>query len=1173
MEMKKIVFACLASLMCIVSSYANNVKIVGDIKVTTAQLSGNIASFDFTVTWENSWRDDFNHDAVYVFLKYKLDEEGENWNHLFLANEMELEGQDGETFDYEFLNPTGAANKNVGLIIRRKKSGYGASSVKVKAKWDITSNPARTLVSNNFDQGKVFMSAMAIEMVYVPQMPFHIGDSQLSSPKDSLRFRHYYRPIPEKWDAVSDEYDISVKDGKTVVNYLPEYAANHMNDMDRTNTTNAWKGTAEADQYWRIDFGMKNGKETGEKKTIRYFAIESVTGGVPANWELRGKNDLGSSGTLLYPAKEGDTPVAWVTASPRVYPATQAIKIEKPESFRYYEIRITDLGGIKAPIIKTIAMTETDLEKDYDHSVLIQDKGLTMTNALGADINQFYTDDGDVTGNVKLNANYPNGFSGFYAMKYEISQEQYVSFLNKLNLAQQNIRTVGEKLVTMKVGQYVFGSDATNPPHRNGIILAARNGITEPVVFANNLNPEDGEYAQSTDGQTVACNYLTPMDMLAYADWTGLRPLSELEYEKMSRQPYPATPLRGFYAWGTTECTFPDDANAIEHAGEVSESISSGNANGGNVLGGPVRCGAFAKGATSQQESGSSFWGIADLSGNLAEIYYNLNEQGRVFSGLPRANHGNGTLLNTTGDSDVAATIWPINGNAFALRGGSFKSESKELQVADRSLSKGRYETGRPNVRHEDVTFRLGCSLEQTTFNSVLTLQNGLQVAEADAADTICSGEDYLIRGDIPDDIEGAYSIIWLYSHSASGPWFQMKGEHGRDLRLKNLRNIHTVENNFMTYCYKRCIYSSQGYSFSKAAIIKIINTEVELSPRDVTVDIVNTSSAITIRSKLPMTVQWQFKGQALKDLSLTVREGKEWQHTPVYNDFTYSGIVNSGRQPLVLYRYFYDGFCAGRDTIWANVRSNDANIAKSDEVICGNPFRDAREGESGNIYNTVAIGTQCWMADNLNYASSGSKCYQDNDNNCRMYGRLYNWNQAKSACPAGWKLPTDDEWTTIANASGTRGTDIKRNDWDNGTNKTGFSALPGGGMFYSYSGSRSTYAGINSRNGFADLASRGWWWTLSSATRFWNTSYTYGYATMPYYVMLDANGFNKNTVVAYGYNNYGYMTSIFSSSDYRHLASSDNDNRTAQNNMAGNFYFSVRCVRTKALQPDEITK
>ncbi len=177
MEMKKIVFACLASLMCIVSSYANNVKIVGDIKVTTAQLSGNIASFDFTVTWENSWRDDFNHDAVYVFLKYKLDEEGENWNHLFLANEMELEGQDGETFDYEFLNPTGAANKNVGLIIRRKKSGYGASSVKVKAKWDITSNPARTLVSNNFDQGKVFMSAMAIEMVYVPQMPFYIGDS------------------------------------------------------------------------------------------------------------------------------------------------------------------------------------------------------------------------------------------------------------------------------------------------------------------------------------------------------------------------------------------------------------------------------------------------------------------------------------------------------------------------------------------------------------------------------------------------------------------------------------------------------------------------------------------------------------------------------------------------------------------------------------------------------------------------------------------------------------------------------------------------------------------------------------------------------------------------------------------------------------------------------------
>ena len=537
-----------------------------------------------------------------------------------------------------------------------------------------------------------------------------------------------------------------------------------------------------------------------------------------------------------------------------------------------------------------------------------------------------------------------------------------------------------------------------------------------------------------------------------------------------------------------------------------------------------------------------------------------------MFSGLPRANHGNGTLLNTTGDSDVAANIWPINGNAFALRGGSFKSESKELQVADRSLSKGRYETGRPNVRHEDVTFRLGCSLEQTTFNSVLTLQNGLQVAEADAADTICSGEDYLIRGDIPDDIEGAYSIIWLYSHSASGPWFQMKGEHGRDLRLKNLRNIHTVENNFMTYCYKRCIYSSQGYSFSKAAIIKIINTEVELSPRDVTVDIVNTSSAITIRSKLPMTVQWQFKGQALKDLSLTVREGKEWQHTPVYNDFTYSGIVNSGRQPLVLYRYFYDGFCAGRDTIWANVRSNDANIAKSDEVICGNPFRDAREGESGNIYNTVAIGTQCWMADNLNYASSGSKCYQDNDNNCRMYGRLYSWNQANSACPAGWKLPTDDEWTTIANAAGTRATDIKRHDWDEGSNKTGFSALPGGGMFYAYSVGTSTNAGINARNGYYDLGSRGWWWTSTQKNHQWSTGYSNSAISMPYYIRIDA-GLVKNTGTV-----NSTLTSIFSSYYYGHI-SSNTSNNTARNNILANYYFSVRCVRTKALQPDEITK
>lgn len=1191
MKIGKIVLAFVAGMACIGSLRANNVKIVGDIKVVPSEIQDTkIAPFNFTVEWENSWRDEFNHDAVYVFLKYKKDDVGEAWNHLYLMKDITVEGTGesaGTEFEYELLNPTGGANAHVGLMIWRKKSGFGPVAVKVSAKWDIKSNSARTLESADFQQGKVFMSAMAIEMVYVPQMAFRVGDSRLEGGNDTLRFHHRYLPIPEKWDVVSDQYMIQTKDGKTIAGFLPEYAANHTNDLDRTNMTNAWKGDGSVNQFWRIDFGKaKDGTETGKKKSIRYIAIESVTGCVPTSWQLVGLNTEGETNpAVLYEGTAAD----WVTTSPRVYPATKAIRIkeDRVKPYRYYEIRITNLGSATGPVIKTVAMCETDLAKDYDNSVLIHTTNVTLSDGYGAGQNWIYTNDGDVTGNVKLQANYPTGFTGFFAMKYEVSQEQYVAFLNKLNLAQQNVRTVGEKLVSLKEGQYVFGDDPTRPNARNGIILASRNGITEPVVFANNLNNEDGEYAQDGDGQTLACNFLTPADMLAYADWTGLRPMTELEYEKMARQPYPDVPVQGIFAWGSTNFTPPASAEDIQNKGTRSEKAGSGNANGGKVLPGPLRCGSFAKGAGDQQASGVSFWGIADLSGNLAEIYYNLNTQGRLFAGLPRTNHGNGAILAKTGDSDINAGTWPINGNAFGLRGGSFMSPSSELEVSDRSRAKGIYETGLINVRKSDVTFRLGCTMEQKSFESVLTLQNGQTVSTANAADTICSGEDYVIRGNIPAEIEGAYSIMWFVSNSSSSPfWTLLEGENGRDLRVKNLQNDHTADNVFKEYCYMRCVYSSKGYSLSKAAIVRVVNTEVQISPRDIQVSVANTSSAITIKSRLPMTVQWQFMENPMQNLRNTITAGKEWQHAAMYGDFTWQGVVNSGKQPLVFYHYYYNGFCPARDTVWAEVEKMDGAIEKSDEVICGHPFVDERDGV--NTYNTVGMGTQCWMVENLNYAVSGSKCYADDANNCRVYGRLYNWVQAtgnsvtegvQGICPKGWHLPTNAEWNALNTNTGNNGSNIKRQDWGTSSNTSGFSALPGGAYLWCNQAGQSTKAGITTRSAnYYDRGSRAWWWTSTSESRdsYW---YLYNYnnnlnaiQNLPYYVRMDGNTsliFLSWTAYAHS----GYLNSIFVSDTHLHMNANAN-NQTYDNNVLNysrnNFYMSVRCVRNKALQPDE---
>ncbi len=71
----------------------------------------------------------------------------------------------------------------------------------------------------------------------------------------------------------------------------------------------------------------------------------------------------------------------------------------------------------------------------------------------------------------------------------------------------------------------------------------------------------------------------------------------------------------------------------------------------------------------------------------------------------------------------------------------------------------------------------------------------------------------------------------------------------------------------------------------------------------------------------------------------------------------------------------------------------------------------DARDNQT---YQTVTLGDQTWLAQNLNYGSDDSKCYDDDPANCEIYGRLYNWEASKTACPAGWHLGSDQEWSTF---------------------------------------------------------------------------------------------------------------------------------------------------------------
>ena len=127
--------------------------------------------------------------------------------------------------------------------------------------------------------------------------------------------------------------------------------------------------------------------------------------------------------------------------------------------------------------------------------------------------------------------------------------------------------------------------------------------------------------------------------------------------------------------------------------------------------------------------------------------------------------------------------------------------------------------------------------------------------------------------------------------------------------------------------------------------------------------------------------------------------------------------------------------------------------------------FTDSRDNKT---YKAVKIAQTWWMAENLNYAVSGSKCYDNNSWNCTKYGRLYDWNAAMRACPYGWHLPSDAEWNLLMAAVGGEETAREKLKVPSfgGTDDYGFSALPGGG------GGAGGF--------FYDVGDYGWWWCAS---------------------------------------------------------------------------------------------
>lgn len=272
--------------------------------------------------------------------------------------------------------------------------------------------------------------------------------------------------------------------------------------------------------------------------------------------------------------------------------------------------------------------------------------------------NNLYYDEGAGHSGDQLGpipAAFPKGYAAFYCMKYEVSQDQWVGFFNTLSQTQKT------------------ALDVTSGDGKNMDDVLLRNAVSWPD--AGNA---------STSLPNLPINYVGAPFMMAYMDWAALRPMTELEYEKACRGSQAAVPNE--YAWGTTNIHAVN--YIISNEGLANEQITNPGSGVGNVAYsqtnaiGMLRCGIFAASATlnNREETGGSYYGIMELTGNLYERAVSVgNPQGRAFTGL----HGNGSI-SATGTANVAN--WPLgSGEGLGYRGGSYFNPNIYLYVSDRS--------------------------------------------------------------------------------------------------------------------------------------------------------------------------------------------------------------------------------------------------------------------------------------------------------------------------------------------------------------------------------------------------------------------------------------------------------------------------------------------------------
>jgi formylglycine-generating enzyme required for sulfatase activity len=294
------------------------------------------------------------------------------------------------------------------------------------------------------------------------------------------------------------------------------------------------------------------------------------------------------------------------------------------------------------------------------------------------------------SGSPNISNNYPNGYDAFWVMKYEISQEQFLQFLNTLSRTVQDARTAtnidaAQSSVTNTYVMY----NSSSISNRNAIVCEPTIPVGgEPIRFRMDYNG-NRIYNEAGDGANIACNYISGYDVLAYLDWAALRPLTEFEYEKMARGPHPGS--YGYTdqkAWGNATIT---EVTGISNPGQANETASNSGEgicvyNNNASVSGPLRCGFAATTTTQDRYScGASYYGVYELSGNVAEPYMSIG-RGETYDDVFTGISGDGLIDAATGNATVST--WPqgVDGTAdgdnyMLYRGGSYESTNVNYYI------------------------------------------------------------------------------------------------------------------------------------------------------------------------------------------------------------------------------------------------------------------------------------------------------------------------------------------------------------------------------------------------------------------------------------------------------------------------------------------------------------